>query len=117
MTLTDAFRRHPYLSCGFAIASLSALILAVSVGIGLLGWHRPAREPVAGWMTIGYVGRSFDVNPREIDRIAGFPTPEVAGHPLTLNEIAKLRGETVTEVIGEVEAALAKLGHHHGPQD
>ena len=59
-------------------------------------------------MTVGYIGRSWDLSPREIDRIAGLPPPE-HGHPFTLAEIARQRGVSVEQVIAEVETALAEL--------
>jgi hypothetical protein len=60
-------------------------------------------------MTVGYVGRSWDLNPREIDAEAGLPPPEVAGRPLTLQGIADGRGVAVEEVIGLVEDAVRTL--------
>jgi hypothetical protein len=56
-------------------------------------------------MTVSYVGRSWGLVPREIDRLAGLPLPQ--GHPLTLAEIASGRGVPVAEIIGEVEEAVA----------
>jgi hypothetical protein len=64
-------------------------------------------------MTVGYVGRSWDLNPREIDRLAGLPVPE-KGRPLTLAEIAADRGVPVEEIIARVEAAIAELGAREG---
>ncbi len=57
-------------------------------------------------MTVGYVGRSWDLNPREIDAL---PPPEVAGRPLTLQGMADGRGVAVEEVIGLVEDAVRTL--------
>ena len=60
-------------------------------------------------MTVGYVARSWGLEPRALDAEAGMPVPEVKGHPQTLEEIARDRGVPVAEVIAEVEAAVARL--------
>jgi hypothetical protein len=60
-------------------------------------------------MTVGYVGRSWGLDPRELDAVAGLPLPEERGHPLTLAEIARNRGVPVAEVIADVEAAIATM--------
>jgi hypothetical protein len=72
---------------------------------GIIYWATHENEPVQGWMTVSYVGRSWGLVPREIDRLAGLPLPQ--GHPLTLAEIASGRGVPVAEIIGEVEEAVA----------
>lgn len=71
-------------------------------------------------MTVSYIGRSWDLNPRIIDEAAGLPLPE-DGHPFTLAEITRTRGVSIETVIAEVEAALATLrageGRSDGPDD
>jgi hypothetical protein len=54
------------------------------------------------------IGRSWGLDPREIDALAGLPLHE-RGHPLTLAEIAEMRGVAVEDLIAEVEAAIATL--------
>lgn len=114
-------RRHPFVAAAFALAVAAVLWLLVEVASGLLGWHGRGPEPLAPWMTVGYVGRTHDIDPRLIDAAAGFPTPEDAGHALTLAEIAQRRGVPVEEVLAEVDRALAELrpergrGGHGGP--
>ena len=65
-------------------------------------------------MTIGYVGRTHELDPRLIEAMAGFPTPEEAGHPLTLAEIAQRRGVPIEEVYAEVDRVPADLRSEHG---
>jgi hypothetical protein len=101
------FRKHPYLLSGFVLAVAVVLFFATHLIVGMIYWSGHQREPVAGWMTVGYVAQSWHLDPREIDATAGLPPPE--GHPLSLNEIAKRRGVPVTDVIAEVEAAVAEL--------
>jgi hypothetical protein len=112
--MTDILRRHPVLSTAFALAVAVTLWLLVGVISHAVGWAGHRDEPLAPWMTIGYVGRVHGVPPREIDALAGFPTPQEAGHPLTIQEIATRQGKSVEEVIAETEAALADLRDDHG---
>lgn len=101
------FRNHPVL--------VSVLVLSVGLAVFFGGrfvlravyFAQHAEEPVAGWMTVGYVGRSWGFDPRAIDRLAGLPPPE--GRPFTLEEIARARGVPVAEVVAQVEAALEML--------
>ena len=100
-------RRHPVL-VGVVVLSLClALFFAGRFTLRAIYWEQHREEAVAGWMTVGYVGRSWGLDPREIDARAGLPLPE--GHPLTLEEIARMRGVPVAEVIAEVEAAVTAL--------
>lgn len=102
-------RRHPVLSLAFALALGLTLFFAGRFVAQAVYWSDPAHrnQPVAGWMTVGYVGRSWGLSPRAIDAEAGLPPPQ--GKPLTLNQIAAARGVPVAQVVAEVEAALARL--------
>ena len=102
------FRSHPVLVSVLVLSLLLALFFGGRFALRAIYWESHRQEPVAGWMTVGYVGRSWGFDPREIDRVAGLPLPE-NGRPFTLEEIARDRGVPVAEVIAEVEAALAKL--------
>ena len=115
--MPQVLRRHPYLTAAFVIAAALTLWLLVEVISHAVDWSGHRDEPLAPWMTMGYVGRVHDVPPREIDALAGFPTPEEAGHPLTIAEIASRQGKSVEEVIAEVQAALADLRDDHGRDD
>ena len=54
-------------------------------------------------MTVGYVARSWGLDPRELDALAGLPTPDVKGHSQPLSEIAQDRDVPVEVVIDAVE--------------
>lgn len=103
-----AVRRHPYLTGAFVVATAAALFFLGLFVVRAVYWEMHSEVPVRPWMTVGYVGRSWDLDPREIDRIAGLPMPE-RGHPLTLREIAADRGVPVEAIVAEVEAAVAEL--------
>ena len=102
------YQRHPLLMSAFLMTSLLALFFAGRFLFGVIYWQSHENEPIRPWMTVGYVGKSWDLNPRVIDDAAGLPLP-VNGRPFTLQEIADQRGVPVSQIIAEVEAAVAKL--------
>ena len=104
------FRSHPYAASGFILAAAVTLFFMVRIVMSAIYWSDPAHhnETVKPWMTVGYIAKSWHLDPREIDRIAGLPSPEGHG-PWTLAEVAKARGVAVAEVISQVNATVALL--------
>jgi hypothetical protein len=109
MRLRQLWRARPILTSAFLLACAVTLFFAGFTVTRAVYWANHREEPVSAWMTVGYIGRSWGLDPREIDAVAGLPVPEERGHPLTLTEIARDRGVPVTEIIAEVEAAIATL--------
>lgn len=101
------WKSHPRLLAGFVLAAALALFFTGRILFGLFYWAEHRDEAVQPWMTVGYVGRSWGLDPREIDARAGLPLPE--GHPLTLEEIARDRGVPVAEILALVEATVAAM--------
>ncbi len=101
------FRRHPILVSSLGLAALVTAFFAIRFVTELVYWSAHRDEPVRAWMTVGYIGRSWDLDPRVIDAEAGLPLP--VDHPLTLSEIARQRGVPVGEIIAAVEETLARL--------
>jgi hypothetical protein len=108
LTIQDAFRRHPKLVSAFALALALTLFFALRFLTDFIYWSQHHEEPIRPWMTIGYVGKSWDLNPRIIDETAGLPLP-VDGRPFTIQEIADERGVPPADIIKKVEEAIAKL--------
>ncbi len=110
-------RRHPVLTAAFALALALTLFFAGQFVARAIYWSDPAHhnQQVEPWMTVGYIGRSWRLDPREIDAEAGLPPPQ--GHPLTLDEIARQRGVPVAGIIAEVEAAITRLKAREAAQD
>jgi hypothetical protein len=107
--LGQLWRARPILTAAFLIAcGLTLFFTGVTVTRAVY-WANHREQPVSAWMTVGYVGRSWGLDPRKIDAVAGLPVPEEKGHPLTLAEIARDRGVPVTDIIAEVEAAIVTL--------
>lgn len=110
--MKSAFRRHPILVSAFILFTLLALLFAGRFAYRFAYWSAHQNQPVAAWMTVGYVAHSWHLDPRAIDAAAGLPSP--VGHPLTLSEIAAERGVPVEQIITAVEAAIAELQAEHG---
>jgi hypothetical protein len=106
--LVQLWRARPVLTSAFLLACAVTLVFAGFTVYRAAYWATHREQPLAAWMTVGYVGRSWGLDPREIDALAGLPIPE-RGHPLTLAEIAEMRGVPVEGLITEVEAAIATL--------
>ena len=101
------FRHHPRLTAAFFLSSALALFFAVRFLFGVIYWSQHHEEEIRPWMTIGYIGRSWGLEPREILLHAGLPQPR--DHPLTLNEIAQIQGVPVDDVVKKLEAAIAEM--------
>lgn len=104
-------RARPRLVLAFVLALALALFFGGRIVVRAVYWANPAHhnQTIEGWMTAGYIGRSWGVDPVELDRLAGLPLPSVKGHPQPLVEIAADRGVPVAVVIADVEAALKGL--------
>lgn len=106
--LAAIYRRHPWLVSAIAVTSLIAVLFAVRLTAGAVYWAHHQQETIQPWMTAGYVGRSWGVDPRALDEAAGLPQP-TDHHRLTLQEIANQRHVPVDTVITQVETALTTL--------
>lgn len=107
--LLTLWRARPWLTSAFLLACAVTLFFAGRFTVFTIYWATHREMPIEPWMTVGYVARSWGLNPRDLDAAAGLPPPQVRGHPLPLSEIAEDRGVPVEQVIAEVEAAVARL--------
>lgn len=107
--LSRLWRHHRLALVAFALAAGVTLFFAVRLIVFSVYWADPAhRESLPeGWMTPGYVARSWHVS-RDALRQA-LDLPDFAGHPPTLAEIAQARGEPLPDFLAEVSAALDAL--------
>lgn len=105
------WRSRPYLVSAFVLASALTLFFAVRLLSQAIYWADPAHreQAVEGWMTVGYIARSWNLEGPDIDALAKLPLPQVKGRPQPLVEIARDRGVPVADVIAEVEKAIAAL--------
>lgn len=103
------WRARPVLGSAFLLACAVTLFFAGRFTVYTVYWATHREVPVQGWMTVGYVARSWGLDPRALDAEAGLPLPEIKGRPQPLSEIARDRGVPVAEVIAEVEAAITRM--------
>lgn len=111
-TLKTLWRGHPWALSGFVLAAAVTLFFLVHIVVRAAFWLDPAHHDMTPqpWMTVGFIGRSWDLDPAEIDARAGLPAPaRERGHPLTLAEIARQRGVPVEQVIAEIEAVILTM--------
>lgn len=106
------WRSHPYALSGFVLAAAVTLFFLVRLGVQAVYWSDPAHHNMTPqpWMTVGYIGKSWGLDPAEIDARAGLPSPGPGkGGPLTLAEVARQRGVPVEQVLTEVEAVILTM--------
>jgi hypothetical protein len=103
------WRARPVLTSAFVLACAVTLFFLGRIVVQAVYWQTHQDVPVEPWMTVGYIARSWDLDGRHLDKLAGLPLPEVKGHPQPLSEIARDRGVAVVEVITDVEKAIAAL--------
>ena len=117
--MKELWRSHPYALGGFVLAAAVTLFFVVHIVLRAAFWLDPAHHDMTPqpWMTVGFIAKSWALNPAEIDAKAGFPSPvKGKGRPLTLMDIAKQRGVPVAEVITEVEAVVLTLKAQDPPK-
>ena len=107
--MISLWRKRPYLTSAFLLACAVTLFFAGRIVVQAVYWQTHQDVAVEPWMTVGYVARSWDLDPRTLDRIAGLPLPAVKGRPQPLSEIAKDRGVPVEEIIADVKATITTL--------
>lgn len=112
--MISLWRKRPILTSAFLLACLVTLFFSGRFVVQAVYWANHHEEPVRPWMTVGYIARSWGLEPRELDAEAGLPLPEVKGRPQPLSEIAKERGVPVADIIAEVEAAILVLRAQDG---
>ena len=106
-------KRHPILVFAFVLALAASLFLAGRIAYRAVYWAQHRNVAVEPWMTMGYVVRSWGLDPREMDQRAGLPVPE-KGKPFTLEQIARDRGVPVSDVISLVEQTIAEMQAERG---
>jgi hypothetical protein len=112
------FKSHPYAATGFVLAACLTLFFTVRIISSAIYWADPdhRNQTVKPWMTAGYIGKSWDLPPADIDSAAGLPSPQGHG-PWTMQQIADDRGIPVADLIIQVNAVVAKLAAERPAHD
>lgn len=101
------WRAAPVATVILALALSASAIFATRATVFWLT-RPPAAErflPVAPWMTPRYVARSWHVPPKLVAEAIQAPMPPPKG-PMSLSQIAQMRGVPVDQVIAEAQAAI-----------
>ncbi|MGB5557208.1 MAG: hypothetical protein WBN04_04250 [Paracoccaceae bacterium] len=105
--LGAAWRRHPVLSAGFALALAVTLFFAVRATVFAVYWADPAHrnQALEGWMTPRYVALSWHTPPEVIGTALKLQR-DGAGRRITLHQIARDRGVPVEVLLQDLRAAI-----------
>ena len=97
------------LIAAFVLAVALCLFFAGRLIVGAVYWSDAAHieQPVAGWMRLGYVARSWNV-PRE-DLLEALDLPASGLRATSLERIAQDSGVPLPVLIERVEAAIERL--------
>lgn len=107
--LRRAFRKAPILSVALTIALGLTLFFGVRLTTAAIYWADPNHidQPIAGWMTPGYVSMSWQV-PRENMFNALALTPG-SGRPPRLEDLAAERDIPLPQLIDQIEAIITEF--------
>jgi hypothetical protein len=106
--LRTLWRTNRWALVGFAFAAALTLFFAGRTLVFALYWADPAHqnEPVAAWMTLGYVEKSWDLPPRSLAGPLRMGPPDKSRGPKSIAEYARERGVTAEQFVAEVQAAV-----------
>lgn len=105
LSLRKAWAERRGLVLAVLFAGLLTLVFAIRFWVHLGDWRAHEAEPLAGWMTLGYVARTQDVDRAALEAALGLEGVQVGR--MSLASIATLQGRPLADVEADVEAALA----------
>lgn len=108
--IARALRRAPALSIAFVIALLATLWFGGRATMKAVYWADPAHrdQRIAGWMTPGYVARSWSVPPEVIAEALDLPPPGSGQRPPPLEVLAERRDIPLDSLITALAQAIAE---------
>ncbi len=106
--MQDLWKAHPIAFSGFLAAAAVTLIFIARITTSALYGANHRDESVKPWMTVGYIAKSWHLDPARIDLLTGLPGPKDHG-PWTLAQIARARGVEVAAIIKQVNDTIAAL--------
>ncbi len=103
----EIWRRHRLLAAATALATLATLVFLTRFIVQVAYWETHRDAQLQGWMTVGYVARSYQVD-REVLLRAVDVEPGKEDRPrLTLGDLAARRGEPLAAIEADLRAAIA----------
>lgn len=104
------WRRHRLAILGFGLALVLVLVFAVRLTVAAFYWSDPAhrRATPEGWMTMGYLARSWQLDPAALAAHLGLDPGTARG--VTLAQLARARAIPEDRLLADLAAALPDLG-------
>ena len=101
--MRQLWRRHPMTILAFGLALALSVFFATRLVRRLIYWSDPTHQnqTVEGWMTLGYIGRSWGVEPQSLG------LPVTRGQPLIA--IARDQGVPLDVIVTQLTKTLATL--------
>ena len=99
------WHRHRVLTATLLLAGVLTLVFGIRLAESALRWSERRDPPIAAWMTLGFIERSWDVDRAVLAEALGV---EIApGERLTLAAVAERTGKPPAEVKATVERTIA----------
>lgn len=103
-TLNRLWRGNRALLAAIALGGLITLFFAIRLAFRVVYWSQHQDVPLEGWMTLGYVARSYSVDREALaEAVDGRP-----GERATIADIAAATGRPVAEVEADLMRAIAE---------
>lgn len=104
-TFKQLWRSHKLLVLAFLVALTVTCFFATRFVASSIYWADPAHRDVQieGWMTPGYVARSYRVSPRVVETALGLDG--FAGRGRTMADIAESQGKSLEVIRADIVAA------------
>lgn len=94
------------LLAAFVAAGIATAVFGTRAVVSAIYWSQHRDEPLAGWMSIGYVARSHEVPPQVLLEALGLDPGVRDRRPLS--EIAAAAGRPLAEVTALLAEAIAE---------
>lgn len=106
--LARVARIHPFATAAFVLAACFALFFMLRIALFTVHFADPAnrRAVPEPWMTPRYVAHSWHLPPEDV--FAALQVPGDAPRRPTLEDIARLRGVPLQQVMDELQAFLER---------
>lgn len=107
-SLKRLWRTAPWPTAVLALSVVVAAIFAVRLIAHSVYWNDPRHhaQDVEGWMTPGYIARSWDMPRKAFMEAIDVPQKPKDGKPYTLSQLAEMQGVPEAELIAQAQATV-----------
>ena len=104
--LRHLWSHHKVLFLTFCVALVTGIFFAARLALFTIYWSDPAHrfQPLEGWMTPGYIARSYQLDPEIVQDILAIGTDNPKA--MTLSKLAKSRGLSQDAFINDLQTQL-----------